>query len=231
MLSYDMSARLLLLLMLFLPSVPSYSGELYKWVDEKGIVHFTDNPQNISDRGKKDIEVQKMPEPKIIEKSKLISVPDKKVKIKKESAENAYGLQKKEIPPDFTLTSLAGRPMSLKDQEGKVVFLNFWATWCGPCRREMPSMEKLYRRMNKNFVMMAISDEKKSKVNNFIKKNKYTFPVLMDDKNISKSKYRVSAIPTTYIIGKDRKILYKVSGGVDWMDPEMLKWFKVITKL
>lgn len=220
------------LLMLF-AYLPAYGSNLYKWVDEKGITHFTDNPSKIPKQNKSTVEVREMPEPEILAPAKSIKKPGKIFRPleerKKEVPEN-YGLQKGDIPPGFALNTLEGKKMNLGNQKGKVVFLNFWATWCGPCRREMPSMEKLYRKMNKNFAMMAISDEKKSKVEKFIRKNGYSFPVLIDDKKVSNNKYMVTAIPTTYILGREGKILYKKSGGVNWADPKMIKWFQHITK-
>ncbi|MFQ6066609.1 MAG: TlpA family protein disulfide reductase [bacterium] len=120
--------------------------------------------------------------------------------------------------PDFTLENLEGSAVSLKDFEGKVVFLNFWATWCGPCREEMPSMEKLWQRFKeKAFVILAVDlREKKEEISSFMKDYGLTFPVLLDSRGEVGSIYAVRAIPTTYLIDSQGRIVGKALGARDW---------------
>ncbi len=104
-----------------------------------------------------------------------------------ESLYASVGIQRVSPPleaPDFTLKNLEGSEISLKDFEGKVVFLNFWASWCGPCRDEMPSMEKLWQRFKENdFVILAVDlRESRGEVVSFMKEYGLTFPVLLDSK-------------------------------------------------
>ena len=130
---------------------------------------------------------------------------------------------------DFTLKDLEGHNVKLSDYRGKVVFLNFWATWCPPCRAEMPSMQKLYEKLKgKDFEMLAISVDRqgKSVVEPFIEKNSYTFRVLLDSDGKIASQYGIVSIPTTFIIGKDGKIVSKIIGAKDWSEESIVKWIR-----
>ncbi len=110
--------------------------------------------------------------------------------------------------PDFSLPLMSGEQASLADYRGKVVFLNFWATWCGPCRVEMPSMQDLYADLrSEDFVILAINQlEDPDIVDDFLQEEGYTFPVLLDDGQVS-FQYGVRGIPTTYIIGPDGLVI------------------------
>jgi peroxiredoxin len=129
--------------------------------------------------------------------------------------------------PNFTLRDLQGRDVSLEDLKGQVVFLNFWATWCPPCRNEMPSMEKLYRRMEgRNFAMLAVDlQESEEQVRRFVDTAGYSFPVLLDSSGRTGAAYQVSGIPTTYIIDKQGNVLARVVGGREWHTPEIIELF------
>ncbi|HDZ49746.1 MAG TPA: TlpA family protein disulfide reductase [Candidatus Aerophobetes bacterium] len=124
--------------------------------------------------------------------------------------------------PDFTLKNLEGFSVSLKDFAGKVVFLNFWATWCGPCRDEMPSMEKLWQRFKEEaFVILAVDlREEKEEVNSFMKDYGLTFPVLLDSRGEVGSMFGVRAIPTTYLIDSEGRIVGKALGARDWANED-----------
>ncbi|MBU0671536.1 MAG: TlpA family protein disulfide reductase [Candidatus Margulisbacteria bacterium] len=133
---------------------------------------------------------------------------------------------------DFTLEDLYGAPYTLSNYNSyykdKIVFLNFWATWCPPCRAEMPSMQKLYESWDKNkFEMLAINiGEDKKTVENFAENGGYTFPILLDrDKKIAE-KYMIRGIPTTYIINKEGKIVAKVVGSRHWTLEEIQSLIK-----
>ncbi|MCL2704829.1 MAG: TlpA family protein disulfide reductase [Spirochaetaceae bacterium] len=133
---------------------------------------------------------------------------------------------------DFKLLDLNGNEVSLSNYQGKVIMLNFWATWCPPCRNEMPSMESLHKKMeNSNFVMLAVNiQEKSSTVKEFIQKNKYSFPIILDEKGAAAEKYQIRAIPTTYIIDPKGKIAGVFSGSRNWNSNDVVKIFKELSK-
>jgi len=134
----------------------------------------------------------------------------------------------KSVPaPDFTLEDMDGKKFSLKDYRGKVVLLNFWATWCPPCRREMPSMERLYEKFKgKNFVVLALNQmEDVDQVFTYTGELQVTpaFPILFDkDSNVSRA-YSVLGLPTTYLIDKEGNIRFRAIGGRDFDHPEVQK--------
>ena len=128
--------------------------------------------------------------------------------------------------PDFSLKDMNGNPVSLSSFKGKVILLNFWATWCPPCRDEIPSMDKLNRQLkDKGFMVLSVSvDRSLSAIADFIKKAPVSFPVLIDDKQkVTKSLYKVYTIPTTFLINRNGIIVEKFFGEHDWTEPEMVK--------
>ncbi|MFQ5835875.1 MAG: TlpA family protein disulfide reductase [bacterium] len=120
--------------------------------------------------------------------------------------------------PDFTLENLEGSQVSLKNFQGKVIFLNFWATWCGSCRYEMPTMEKLWQRFKEeDFVILAVDlREGKKKVSSFMKEFGLTFPVLLDSRGEVANTYGVRAIPTTYLLDPEGRIVGGARGARNW---------------
>ena len=139
---------------------------------------------------------------------------------------------KEKIPlADFTLPTLAGEQVTLSSLKGKVVFLNFWATWCPPCRAEMPSMERLYAKFkDKNFDILAVNLQEEPKpVKDFLTKNKLTFPVVLDTNGKIGSVYGVRGIPTTYLIDKEGFIVGGIVGGKEWDTPEVEEAIKAMT--
>lgn len=123
--------------------------------------------------------------------------------------------------PDFTLPDLKGRMVRLSDYKGKVVFVNFWATWCKPCEEEMPSMQVMYEAVKKkypNFELLAVSIDKKTPdvVEAFAKKYGVTFPVLHDRKGKIKEIYKTTGVPETFIIDQNGVIAEKVWGPRNW---------------
>lgn len=139
----------------------------------------------------------------------------------------------KEYPPapDFTLTDLNGQTISLADFEGKVIFLNFWATWCPPCRQEIPGFIEIYEKYkDKGMVIIGISVDRGgvAKVKEFVNDNNITYPVAMFTDEIIKAYQPGRFIPTTIIIDKERKIRNKHVG---YMDKETLeKYFLDLNK-
>ena len=121
-------------------------------------------------------------------------------------------------PVDFSLVNLDAKIVQFSDYRGKIVFLNFWATWCAPCRIEMPAMQKLYDKYkNKDFAMVAVSLKESGKeVRSFFKENKLTFTALVDPKGKVAQTYRVISIPTTLIVDKNGLIIGYAIGPRDW---------------
>jgi peroxiredoxin len=126
---------------------------------------------------------------------------------------------------NFKLEALDGSTVSLEQLKGKVVFLNIWATWCGPCREEMPSMETLYDelRTNRDFVMLAVSQDTKGRlvVAPYVEKNGYHFKVLLDPENKVGEAYDVSGVPETFIIDRGGRIVAHHMGAFDWSRPDV----------
>ncbi|WP_035294679.1 TlpA disulfide reductase family protein [Clostridium sp. KNHs214] len=118
---------------------------------------------------------------------------------------------------DFTLKDIEGKTVKLSDFKGKKVFLNFWATWCGPCKSEIPDMIKLQKEIkDSNIVILAVNiGESKSKVADFVNKNNINFTVLLDEKQEVASKYSVSGIPTTYLIDENGKLIKWTTGAME----------------
>lgn len=109
---------------------------------------------------------------------------------------------------DFTLTDLTGKPWKFSDLRGKVVLVNFWATWCPPCRKEMPDLDALYQRFAaKGFVVLGISDEERSKVEPFIRERKVSFPVLLDSGRKVNDQFIVEGIPKSFVYDRDGKLV------------------------
>ncbi|MFO7982245.1 MAG: TlpA disulfide reductase family protein [Desulfuromonadales bacterium] len=132
------------------------------------------------------------------------------------------------MAPDFTLTDMHGENVSLSDYRGKVVFLNFWATWCPPCREEMPSMERLHESMGgKDFVILAVNVEKDKKaVENFLRGTPYSFKILLDPEGQAQSAYRVYRYPESYLIDKDGRIIEHYLGARDWSSVDFMNRIK-----
>lgn len=138
-----------------------------------------------------------------------------------------------DLAPDFTLQDTEGNQVSLAALRGKVVLVNFWATWCPPCRAEMPSMDKLNDAMaDEEFVMLAINIEENGRkiVPEFLAKNPHRFSVLFDDQGVVQKTYGVYRFPESYIIRKDGVIDDKISGAIDWAHPETITYLKSLTK-
>jgi len=130
--------------------------------------------------------------------------------------------------PEFSLANSEGKKISLKDFRGKTLFLNFWATWCEPCREEMPAMEKLYQEYkNKNFVVLAINvKDRKQEALAFVKELKLTYPVAFDPDAEVASLYGAWGLPTTYLIGPKGEGLARGWGPAQWYSPAARNLFK-----
>lgn len=121
--------------------------------------------------------------------------------------------------PEFALEDLAGNRVRFSDHRGHVVLLNFWATWCPPCRAEMPSMEKLYQAYRgRGLVILAISGDRtgQSTVEGFVQEVGVTFPILLDPANEVFAQYGVRGLPTSYLLDRQGRIVSAEAGARDW---------------
>jgi thiol-disulfide isomerase/thioredoxin len=127
-------------------------------------------------------------------------------------------------------TGAASGSTRLEDYRGKVLFLNLWATWCGPCRAEMPSMEKLYQRFkNKGLEILAVNiQERKADVEAFMRRNKLTFPAALDGDGRIAGQYGVMGIPTSYILDRQGRVILRLVGSINWDDPNIFAAFETL---
>ena len=126
--------------------------------------------------------------------------------------------------PDFSVRTLEGKQIKLSEFKGKVVLLNFWATWCPPCRAEMPSIETLYQRYKPkaSFQILAVSvQEEPSVVKTFLAQNPYSFPIALDPTGEAAQLYGIRGIPTTFIIDQKGTLQGALVGGKDWATPQV----------
>ena len=133
--------------------------------------------------------------------------------------------------PDFAATTLDGRTVHLSDYKGRVVLVNIWATWCGPCRSEMPSMERLYQDLkDTDFEILAVSIDADvgqqddwgrpgGDLRAFADELGLTFPILHDASGGIQQTYQTTGVPETFLVGRDGMIYKKVAGGTDWAAP------------
>ncbi|WP_102692902.1 TlpA disulfide reductase family protein [Rummeliibacillus pycnus] len=135
------------------------------------------------------------------------------------------GLEINQTAPDFQLKTLDDKKVKLSDYKGKIVILNFWATWCPPCKAEIPQMEKYYKKQAKDdgveilAVNLTKADKDKAYIRDFVKSYEMTYPVLLDEDGEQQRQYEIVTIPTTFFIDKNGKIQKKVVGP---MDQEMM---------
>jgi peroxiredoxin len=109
---------------------------------------------------------------------------------------------------NFTLSDLNGRPWTLQDLKGKVVLLNFWATWCPPCRKEMPDLESLYKQFQaQGLLVLGVSDDDPEKVREFVQRQGTTYPVLLDPGSRVNHLLQIEGIPKTFVFDREGKIV------------------------
>jgi thiol-disulfide isomerase/thioredoxin len=129
----------------------------------------------------------------------------------------------------FTIKDLKGNKFAFDQYKGKVVFINLWATWCGPCKAEMPGIQKLYSKMKDDsvtFIMLSLDkDQALPKVESYVQKNEYTFPIFMPSGYLAEQ-LQVPSIPTTFIISKEGKIVMKEIGTRNYDTKKMLDFLR-----
>ena len=126
--------------------------------------------------------------------------------------------------PELKAHDLGGAPRTLADYRGKVVLLNFWATWCPPCQREMPSLERLRTKMaGRPLEIVAISSaETPAEVNAYLSKMKLGFPVLLDTDSSNTRRWKVFALPTTFVLDAEGRVRHVLTGPAEWDEGEAL---------
>lgn len=123
-----------------------------------------------------------------------------------------------------------GAMLSLNDFKGEVLFVNFWATWCPPCRAEMPSIQRLYDEYGGKIGFLIITGEETEPVMKYIQSNNFTFPVLYQRSNLPSS-FKVSGIPHTYVINRQGEILMSKTGAARWDAPEFKEFLNKLISL
>ena len=130
---------------------------------------------------------------------------------------------------EFEIRDLQGKNINVSSYKGKVIFFNMWATWCGPCRAEMSSIQQLYSKINNkniSFIMLSIDQRgQEQKVQNYVKSQQFTFPIFMPVNSVPEQ-LQVPSIPTTFIIGKDGKVVSKQVGSTNFDTPEFKKFLE-----
>jgi thiol-disulfide isomerase/thioredoxin len=153
---------------------------------------------------------------------------------KKEAAKEQQGPLQENVPaPAITVNSLNGKPLNLSDLKGKVVLINFWATWCPPCREEIPSMMKLNSAMaGKPFQMVAISIDEGGQpaIESFFKTSGFSLPAYTDPDNRAAKAYGITGVPETFVIDKSGILVRKVIGPMAWDSPDVLSYLDGLMK-
>jgi peroxiredoxin len=130
------------------------------------------------------------------------------------------------IAPDFAVPDLDGQAVRLSNFRGRVVLLNLWATWCPPCREEMPSMERLFRQLrDRGFVLLAVSQDEggRAAVDPFVRDMGLTFPVLVDPQHQVGDRYQVWGYPESFVIDREGRVVERVIGPRKWDSPKQVQ--------
>ncbi len=145
-------------------------------------------------------------------------------------AANLKPVEGKVMAPSLELKDLQGKTHNLSDYKGQVVLVQFWATYCGPCRQEMPSMNKMKDKMGDvPFKILAVDmGETEAEVKQFVSEVKPEFTILMDEEGKSIGDWRVFAAPSNFIIGPEGNIRYTLFGGVEWDSNELIEKIKAV---
>ena len=185
-------------------------------------------PAGASRNGAESASVSAAPDPSTAEQGSRSAAPGS---VNEMLLKAGFAVPKAEIAAsDFTLESPDGKNVSLASFKGSLVFLSFWATWCGPCKQELPSVQALYDKLkSKGFIVVAVDVMEENKtVSVFVKANRMTFPVLLDADGKVGGKYNARSIPTNYLLDRKGKILARIVGfdGTLWDSPERVALFE-----
>jgi peroxiredoxin len=132
--------------------------------------------------------------------------------------------------PDFVLADIDGNQYRLSDYRGQVVIINFWATWCPPCRAEMPSMQRAWQQLEKEGILMLGINvgEDEDTIFPFTANYPVEFPLLMDQDSRVINQWPVRGLPTTFVVSPEGKITYRAIGGREWDDPDLLAMVRAL---
>jgi len=129
--------------------------------------------------------------------------------------------------PDFVSENLRGGNASLEDYKGKIVLLNFWATWCMPCRAEMPGMETLWKKYKEQglvIVAISVDEGSRGRIETFSKLLDLSFPILLDPESKVSDLYEVSDMPTSFLIDRNGKLISRIVGTEEWSSPDAVQF-------
>ena len=134
--------------------------------------------------------------------------------------------------PEIDLIDIDGRQHTLSDYQGNILIINFWGTWCQPCRKEMPALQRAYEQLKKdNISIIAIAmGDSPSDVIQYRNNNPVDFPLLPDKDNVVSTRWSIPALPTTYILNQSGEVIIRVIGDYEWDNPDWLKEIKALKK-
>jgi thiol-disulfide isomerase/thioredoxin len=137
--------------------------------------------------------------------------------------------------PNFKLATLEGKAVEFKDFQNQVVIVSFWASWCGPCLEEFPSMIELVEKMNGKVKLLAVSqDSSKAEIEAFLKSfpksNNPNIYILWDEKHEVGQQYNADRLPETFVAGKDQKLVRKIVGSINWATPDAIRFMEELTR-
>ena len=145
---------------------------------------------------------------------------------------NVNALSIGDTAPDFTLKDLQGNNLNLTEQRGQIIVINFWASWCGPCRKEMPYLQKIHEKYSAlGVAVWGVNVEQENQAGrDFLADLTLTFPIFFDQSNTISASYQVEAMPTTVIVDRDGKIRYVFRGFKDGYDKKYVKAIKTLIR-
>lgn len=135
--------------------------------------------------------------------------------------------ERKSLDLSGTFKTLDGRDVSMENFRKKVLFLNVWATWCGPCLQEMPEMASLYQKLaHQGLSMIAVTDENSQTVREFLKRNPYPFPIWLDPDNVLAERFGIQVIPETFVVDGQGRLALRRTGSHRWASQGVLQSFR-----